>query len=287
MAAGKYKGLDALYVANAKAGRDEILVYSGRCDRFGKRRLLARAVTKLVDGDFVDTEHTSIAMEHPYGLTFDAEGNLYVSTQHTDLVLRYRADTFAPLSAPDLSTENPPKPELISSEFSLGSTSLVTNVAKQVHNGSFVDFSNLNDHRVYEGVRGIAYVDGHIWIAHENINGIVVADISTGIIRYVIAVEKPISLLLDNDRGVVFVGVKGRRSQSATVYAVDVSTMKITKAYNHNNAKHATGIVLHEDTLFVADQGLSSIILFDVNTGEYKGKLRHLPYVEDLMLSDC
>lgn len=291
MAVGKYKGREALYVANAKAGRDEILVYSGTCNRFGQRHLLDRAVTRHVDGDFIDNKHSSLAMEHPYGLTFDDDGNLYVSTQHTDLVLRYLPDSFLPLSSPDLPPHTkPPTPQIISSHISPGKTSVVTNVAKQIHNGSFVDFSNLpgssGKHRP-EGVRGIAYVHGNIWVAHEDINGILVVDTVNGTVIYVIAVEKPISLLLDSIRGVVFVGVKGSHSRTQTVYAVDAKSMLITQSYNHDKARHATGMVVYEDTLYVADQAMAAIIMFDVDSGKYRGILRHMPEIEGMLLSDC
>lgn len=39
----------------------------------------------------------TIGADHTYGVTFDDDGNLYVSFQHTNSVLRYEHDSFRPM----------------------------------------------------------------------------------------------------------------------------------------------------------------------------------------------
>ena len=81
---------DAFYVANAGENEDEtgrVLVFDSCAEVNGMRPYLKT----LVD------VRTSPGAQHTYSLAFDSRNNMYVSYQHTDVVLRYSNATFRPL----------------------------------------------------------------------------------------------------------------------------------------------------------------------------------------------
>lgn len=77
IAVGSYKGEEALYVADAYTKNSQLLVY-GPCDANGVRPYKATVVTTNMNSGAV----------HTYGITFDSNGNIYASFQHTDNALR-------------------------------------------------------------------------------------------------------------------------------------------------------------------------------------------------------
>jgi hypothetical protein len=86
-----YRGeKDALYVANAGETPKEapkVLVF-GSCSPWNGMRTYM---------DTIVTKDSSAGAQHTYSLTFDDSGNLYVSFQHTDAVLRFWNGSFRPM----------------------------------------------------------------------------------------------------------------------------------------------------------------------------------------------
>lgn len=92
LAMGTYKKQSALYVADSP--NSAVLVFSS-CSHFlshGMRVIQSVAISGKND-DFSGAHH-------PYAISFDLEGNMYVSFQHTNSLLRYKADTFEPMPFP-------------------------------------------------------------------------------------------------------------------------------------------------------------------------------------------
>jgi hypothetical protein len=168
MALGEYKGeKDVLYIADAMSKESYLLVYSS-CDASGHRHYLDRVVST----------HINRGADHTYGITFDGDGNVYASFQHTDCVLRFAKDTFTPMHLP-LSIQS-------------------SKHHKDYFPGTFVQFGLPGVHHVEEqGVRGLARVNNTLYVANEDLGGVMVVDINSGTAYNIIVVHNPIALHYD------------------------------------------------------------------------------------------
>lgn len=258
MAFGKYKGHDALFIADAMTKDSFVFAYS-ECDANGQRTYLGTPVSSQVTS----------GVDHTYGLCFDDKQNLYITNQHTDNVMRFAADTFEPMALPSSLEEKHSR--------------------KKFYPGTFVQFGAAAPHDVYEqGIRSILHYRDTIWIANENIDGVAVADINTGIIHDIVVVHCPIGLFFDETSGLIFIGSKAKH-WGGGVYAVSPKTLRIVANYTTHRMNHPTGITVHQDILYVAEQTRGEILVFRVSTQEYLGRIvKKTPgQIELLLLSDC
>ena len=143
---------------------------------------------------------TSIASnpgaKHPYAVATDPQtGNIYATFQHTDTVLRFQKDTFAPLSYPP-------------------SMQAAHRTGKKPFNGTFLQFGEPEDHNVNEqGIRGIAIIDSNAWIANEDMDTVHIVDLQTGMTVRKLSIKKPINIYHSLDWGLVFIGSKSTKSR--------------------------------------------------------------------------
>jgi hypothetical protein len=258
IAVGQYKGEESLYVADATSADSYLLLYGG-CDPSGKRQYLKTVVSTDVNP----------GADHTYGIAFDNDGNIYASFQHTDNVLKFSKDTLEPASLPDG----------------------ISFRAKEMKYfpGTFYQFGRVGVHRVSEqGIRSIAVVGETLWVANEDLSGVVIVDLKSGITTNIIVITNPIGLHYDKERNLVFVGSK-QKHWGGAVHAIDPVYLKIVKSYTTNRMNHPSGIVTHENTLYVAEQILGVIMTFDINSGAFLSKIvKKTPgQIEQLALSDC
>ena len=214
MAIGKHRNHDALFIADASDHNSRLLVF-GKCiaakENYGKRHFV-----EIV----VDSKHNK-GVDHTYGVCLDKSGNVYISNQHTDSVLRFEVGSFQPMALP---------------------RSLQLDDRLDYFDGTFVQFGLPKEHGQGEqGVRAIAHVLNTIWIAHEEISGIAIADLDSGLVTYIIPLDTPVGLFHDEDEGVVFVSCKSKE-RGGIVYAVDSETFKIHHSYSHHKMIHPTGM---------------------------------------------
>jgi hypothetical protein len=260
VAVGQYKGKEGvLYVADATSADSSLLIYD-RCDAVGQRKFL----TSVVSTD------QNAGADHTYGIAFDPEGNIFVSFQHTDNVLRFHKDTLAPYELPVALT-------------------LGTNRENKYFPGTFYQFGQAGIHSLTErGIRSILIVHDNLWIANEDINGIAIVSLRTGIISNIVVINSPIGLFYDKYYNLVFVGSK-QKHWGGAVYAIDPVYLRIVKSYTTNRMNHPSGIVSYDGTLFVAEQVLGVILTFDIESGKYmKTIVESTPgQIEQLALSDC
>eukprot|EP01038_Epipyxis_sp_PR26KG_P012928 gene12928-17329_t len=261
IAIGRHKDGDGyLYVTDASSGDSFVNVYD-RCDKNGHRKYLDTVVsTKINQG-----------ADHAYGITFDSDGNIYASFQHTDSVLRFLKDSFDPMPFPITIREK---------QLWKG---------KEYYAGTFVQFGNPEQHNPAEqGVRGIARVHGSIWIANEDLKGVAVAEINTGLITNIIVVHNPISVLYDSNSDLVFISSK-RKHWRGAVLAVNPHTYRKVAYFTNDRLNHPSGMAVHDGILYVASLTDGEILTFDINTTKYLGKVvKKAPgEIEQLMMSDC
>lgn len=251
---------EALYVADASLHNSQVLVFD-KCTEHGankgKRRYLATAIDSYLN----------IGADHAYGLCFDYDQNLYVSFQHTDVVIRLDK-FFVPMPLP------PAFKRYRRDDY---------------YPGTFAQFGSPGEHHYDEtGVRSIVNIRTNLLVANEDYNGILVVSINTGLVSEIIPVDKPVGLHYDKHKDILFVGSKSQK-YGGVVYALDGKNYEIIKAYTFSKMTHPTGITLYDDVLYVGEQNTNAIVKFDVKSGEYLGVvIANIPgTVEQILLSIC
>lgn len=257
---GSFAGKRVLYVADAYSEDSYLNVYGG-CDASGKRSYIGTPVSTL----------TNPGINHLYGIAFDPEGNLFVSNQHTDNVLRFERETFEPMALPSAMVQSSVDP------------------LPSYYPGTFIQFGAPRVHDVTEqGVRDVAAVGDKIWVANEDDDSVRVLDAFTGLVEDIIHVQLPIGLLYSPADGVVFISSKGEKGQGL-VYALSVTTKEVVGRYKSKKMTHPTGMAVHHATLYVANQKLGQIVSFDILSGKFlRIIVDFMPMgIEKILISDC
>lgn len=213
MAIGKHKDHEALFIADASNDNSRLLVF-GKCiedDTNYGRRPYIETVTESFDNEGVD---------HMYGVCLDNDGNVYISNQHTDCVLRFHVGDFNPMVLP---------------------RSLQLDGRSDYYDGTFIQFGLPKEHsRDKQGIRSIAHVKSKIWIAHEDLSGVAVADIQSGLVTDIIPLDVAVGLHYDDSSGFVFVSCKSK-SRGGIIYALNSETYEISHTYYHHKMSHPAG----------------------------------------------
>ena len=113
--------------------------------------------------------------------------------------------------------------------------------------------------------------------------------------RYVgkIKVKNPVGMFLDSERNMMFVGSKKSSKNTGAVYGIDIVEKRVVKIYTllgGETMNHPTGIVAHNDILYVAEQTMNVVLTFNITSERYLKQI--IPKmkssgVEHLALSDC
>jgi hypothetical protein len=128
---------------------------------------------------------------HPYGIGQDEQGNVYVSFQDTDSVLRFSYDP----SAPRVTYYT--KQDLLTGSFvpieSPSGLPLLKKDDYSYFNGTFVQFGTPSDigSTGDMGIRSILFVEKNLWVANEDLDGIVIVN-PEGVYVGFVSVKSPI-----------------------------------------------------------------------------------------------
>jgi len=285
---GTYKGEEALYVADSGKLKKSGYNYWSKVLVFGKSNWLTGF--RNYEATVYDASE-DLAGSHPYGITFDEEGNIYVSFQHTDNVLRFYADTFERMPLPTAlveisggnvtsngddahSKEEVAVTRALESKIGEGDDSLA------FAPGSFFQFGEVGIHKASEqGMRAVCWLDGHLWIANENKSevkqGILIID-EHGYVTGSVNIRKPIYITYVPEQSpYVWVGTK--RSSSGRfdgmVVAINKDTLKIEKVFKSKALTHPTGMILVDGELYVGDQETNKVLIFDLETAVQTGEV--------------
>lgn len=262
-----------LYVVNANKGVSQILRYesaSGGAFTFK---------------DIFVAKDTVNSILHPYDLTFDADGNCYVSSQDTNVVTRLQANG-APLPiASYLTQQYPPPQQFLAGTFVASSTGALPHVPTPAPpdvptpQGLSVSFTDKTDKKVANSVRGVLFYKGYLYVADEPSDAVKVYDGTTGQLSGQIAGDKlsaPVQLLLN--KTTLYIGSTG----NASVVSYDLSQGVPTgivkpKKFITGDVKHVSGMAFDADgNFYAAERKAKSIKKFD-GDGNYVGK-----FIEDL-----
>ena len=266
LAKGVYNGSSVLFVADAFTNDSFLNIYS-HCNIRGQRSFIRSALSTF----------THEGVNHIYGIAFDQDENVYVSSQHTDNVMRFTKDSFEPMPSPPYMTRS--------------SSLYYTN-----YPGTFKQYGQPNTHSLNEqGVRDIAYANNQIWIANEDLRAISVIDSITGIVEdMVTGLQIPIGLYYHSYSQTMFVSSKSETNNTSNhgnIYGISIHTKQITHKMYTKTLIHPTGMVIYYDTLYVAEQSQSQIYSFSLRTGKLLNIIveteNTLPGMEKIMLSEC
>lgn len=158
MILGKYKNIESLYIADAQG--NEVLIYGG-CSTNGTRNFVTVAVS----------QDKNPGLNHVYGLATDSNGNLYVSNEKTDNVLRFAKDSFEPLSLPPA----------LQREYKSFIPGTFWQPLKSSEDGG-------------KGVRAIVKVKDQMWVANEAMDGVAVVEVTTGMTLNIVVIPSPIGM---------------------------------------------------------------------------------------------
>ena len=168
-----YEGMQSLYVADAARKTNSVLVF-GECSYWSRMRTL---VARRMD------EHSPFreGAIHAYGISFDNDGNLYVSYQHTNVILRSTKDTFEPMPLPGTMQRRQEEEGV------------------KLYEGTFYQFGEPKIQESHkQGVRSIAWASNDLyeellWVANEFDDAVHIIDKEANIVRK-LNITKPIGL---------------------------------------------------------------------------------------------
>jgi len=248
-------------LANAEDSESKLWIF-GICGSNGVRPL---------KGVFVNnTQYPGLS--HPYGVAKSPTNDIYVSSQHTDNVLRFYG----------ISNPNPgkavPFPAYINQTAPPRGTSW--------YEGTFVQYGAPNQHPDSEqGIRGIAFDGaGRLFVNNQDLPNMTVYN-DSGFVVGQVPIQNAIGIHYDPDTKYMFVGSKS----STGVVAVDTSNLKIVKQYTYSKMTHPAGIVTYQGILYVLDQDTESLFTFNVSSQAFINTVvTNFPDdVEGIILSNC
>jgi hypothetical protein len=237
-----------LYVVNAHESLSQVLVYEG--DPHGGYRFQKMLASMAEVG----------ALVHPYDLTFDEQGNLYVSSQDTNVITGLGVAGGALEVAAHLRELYPPPHMFLVGTRVASSLGVLPAIGAPhppdvgVPHGLAVGFEDETRRRVAHSVRGVVCHAGHLYVADEPADAVKVYDVETGKFCGQIAgddLRAPVQLLLD--AGVLYIGSSGNDrvvcfdlAQGAPVGTVAPRT------FVHGKVKHVSGMAFDAEGNFYA-----------------------------------
>jgi hypothetical protein len=253
-----------LYVVNAYHSDSKILVYA--TDENGDYRFKAVFAAMAVVN----------ALFHPYDLTFDSQGNCYVSCQDTNLVTGLNR-TGGPLAvAAYLQRQFPPPQQFLAGTFVASALGALPGIQSPpppdvvAPQGLEVTFTDPTHTRIIHSVRGVVFHKGHLFVADEPANAVKVYDGKTGEFRGQIAghnLRAPDQLLLDATTGVLYIG----SSESDRVVSYDLaqgtpSGTVQPRTFIHGGVNYVSGMAIDpEGYFYVAERKAKRIRKFPPN----------------------
>lgn len=262
MAMGTFRGASALYVSDACDYDSYLMIYSD-CGMDGTRDYLT---------DVISTSMNPGA-NHINGISFDRDGDVYVSSQLTDNILRFYKDSFLPMPYP---------PSL--------------EKKKHTYPGTFMQYGSLTTHTLDKaGIRSIAIALDFIWIADARLDGVSIVDMRSGSLIRFLSIKAPVALHFDAEHHVVFVSTATTAAMdydapAVVVYAYDASSFELTQTFRSSDIQHPSGLASYRNILYVSCRSLGNIISFNIHAGgsPIGSIVTAAPFtVEQIVMSPC
>ena len=241
-----------LFVVNANKQYSQILLYEAD----GKGGYVPAAVPIFASAESIDS------ILHPFDLTFDAEGNCYVSSQDTNVVTVLRGANDAGPVASHLQDRFPPPAQFLAGTFVASSIGSLPHSppryppAVPLPQGLRVSIENSSKTRIANSVRGVVFHGGYLYVADEVAGAVKAYDIESGALFGLIEgsnLKAPVHLLENDD--ILYIGSTGTNS----VVRFDLSngapmgTVAPT-TFIDGDVEHVSGLAFDGDGDFYAAQ---------------------------------
>lgn len=214
---------------------------------------------------------------------------MYVSSQHTDNVLRY-----FPAGSTGTLYQPAAFPPVVVSDAN----------AFNMFYGTFVQYGSPGLHdSAQQGVRDIALVPSKVdnstdslWVANEDLTAVEVYDTKTGAVDYIFPTTgyNPVGLYYDSISDMVFIGgTPSSGKGDGIIWGVNPSTYKIVQTFAASPMNHPAGMVALNGKLFVIEQDNDHLLSFDISSTAYLGEVISsfsdfgFSQAEQLVLSPC
>lgn len=272
-----------LYVVNANKGYSQILLYEA--DESGRYSPASEPI-------FASKERVNSIL-HPFDLTFDTEGNCYVSSQDTNVVTALQSANKPLPVASYLQQRYPPPDQFLAGTvvascvgaLPLAPTPYPPNVP--LPQGLDVSFTDSTDTEVANSVRGVVSYNGYLYLADEPADAVKVYDGKTGELFGQIEGSKlsaPVHLLLHGK--VLYIGSTGNDS----VVCYDLSNgapsgIVAPMKFIDDEVKHVSGLAFAPDRHFYAAERHAKKIKKFTSTGKKVGDfITNLPDEPEFIL---
>jgi hypothetical protein len=278
-----------LYLSVAYKNLSQVLLFSASVDANGTRDLLATLVTPA----------TSPGVSHPYGLTYDGGGVLFVSNQDTNCVTGFavgNATTATPISIASYLTATFPSsgptnvfyagefvasvvpiavngntpPPVPAAQGGLNETGLVPTLPTP---GSAEAIAQKKASK--HSVRGVLATPSAFYVADEAGNRVCIYDLTTGAFRGDISstggagkhdvLDEPVGFGYDPATSTVYIG----SAKNACIFAYAEQTATMTRvAHDDTNLAKLSGLTFTPNgTLLAASRQQKSIVAVTVPSG--------------------
>ena len=247
-----------LYVVNAYFEYSEVLKFGGPLNKDGQHDFVGVFVKRHAD--------LNPGIDHPFNVAFDSNGDLYVSSQNTNLVARYHG----PLSKTDEPGTPMPRPEHLDVE------------KHQLPPGTFVPSAKLAPNGLLE-VRAVIFApNGDLYIADRAADCVRSYQARTGhFLRDLVSrsdqVDKPIHLMLSPDGRYLFVGSGG--NDSILRHDLRQNSTSVFIKPKSGGLNGPAGMAFGDDgLLYVASRNTREILRYDPKDGRPLSE----PFIKDL-----
>ena len=246
-----------LYVVNAYYEYSEILKFKGELNKDGQHDFVGVFVKRHAD--------FNPGIDHPFNAAFDFDGDLYVSSQNTNLVARYHG----PASKIGQPGTPMPLPESLHPD-------------RDPPPGTFVPSAKLLSNGL-EDVREVIFAqNGDLYVADREADCVRIYAAGTGrYLRNLVSrsnqLDKPIHLLLSPDGRYLLIGSGGNDSIVRHDLRRNYTSVFVTPKSGGLNGP--AGMAFGDDGfLYVASRNTKEILLYDATDGRPSSK----PFIKNL-----
>ncbi|HEY4283909.1 MAG TPA: hypothetical protein VGM62_12660 [Chthoniobacterales bacterium] len=246
-----------LYVVNAYFEYSEILKFKGELNNDRQHDFVGVFVKRHAD--------TNPAIDHPFNVIFDAEGDLYVSSQNTSLVARYHGPT-SKTGRPGTPMSLPP---------GLGT-------AAHIPFGTFVPSAKLAPNGLL-GVREVIFAPNKdLYVADYDADRVRIYEARTGrylrdLVSQADQLDKPIHLLPSPDGRYLLIGSGG--NDSILRHDVHGNSTSVFVSSKSGGLNGPAGMTFGNDGfLYVASRNSKEILRYKAIDGRPDDK----PFIKDL-----
>ena len=225
---------------------------------FNMRSYLATVVTGQMDS----TENTNPGAHHAFAITFDRHANVYVAFQNTDVILRFKTNSFEPMAFPATlnSHDNIIKKNIYLNLFDVNNVS-------QVYPGTFAQFGlpGVITHNS-KGLRSIVWVSYPKTSSLSTVSSLNITFQSSenDVNKY--NAEPESDAVVGSADDVEFVLLNGLRDSAGTTASLRSNPKDLLKAAAVVEPQSSSSELMHE--LWVANENEDVVVILDEEARE-------------------